>query len=56
MALVMAATVWDRLEEQAINAVRGRADVDIAARRLLATAGGDAGHPAATGGVRRRRA
>ena len=41
MALVMAATVWDRLEEQAINAVRGRADVDIAARRLLATAGGD---------------
>lgn len=41
MALVMAATVWDRLQERAIDAVRSGADAEIAARDLLAAAGGD---------------
>jgi len=41
MALVMATTVWDRLQEQAIDAVRSGADPDVAARQLLAAAGGD---------------
>ena len=42
MALVMAATVWDRLQAQANDAVRGGdVDPDLAARRLLAMCGGD---------------
>ena len=38
---MMATTVWDRLQERPIGAVRSGADVDIAARQLLAAAGGD---------------
>ena len=38
---MMATTVWDRLQERAVDAVRSGADRDIAARQLLATAGGD---------------
>ena len=42
MAYVMAATVWDRLQERATDAVRGGdVDPDLAARRLLAMCGGD---------------
>jgi hypothetical protein len=41
MASLMAATVWDRLQEKALTAVRGGADIDLAARQLLASAGGD---------------
>ena len=42
MALVMAATVWDRLQNRATDAVRGRdVDPDLAARQLLAMCGGD---------------
>ena len=41
MASLMAATVWDRLQEQALTAVRGGADIEAAARQLLAGAGGD---------------
>jgi len=38
----MAATVWDRLQAQATDAVRGDdVDPDLAARRLLAMCGGD---------------
>jgi hypothetical protein len=47
MASVMAATVWDRLQDKALTAVRGGADNrstsdgDLAARQLLASAGGN---------------
>ena len=41
MARIMAATVWDRLQQQVIEAVRSGADDDFAARQLLAGAGGD---------------
>src|SRR3954469_12580842 len=42
MALVMTTTVWDRLQSQANDAVRGDdVDPDLAARRLLAMCGGD---------------
>jgi hypothetical protein len=41
MASLMTATVWDRLQERALDAVRGGVDVDFAARQLLAGAGGD---------------
>jgi hypothetical protein len=42
MALVMPATVWDRLQAQANDTVRGDdGDPDLAARRLLAMCGGD---------------
>jgi hypothetical protein len=43
MALLMAATVWDRLQEQAVDAVSGGEQVesDFPARRLLAMCGGD---------------
>jgi hypothetical protein len=42
MADVMAATVWDRLQNQATDAVRGdNADPDLAARQLLTMCGGD---------------
>jgi hypothetical protein len=42
MALVMAATVWDRLQARANDAVRGDdVDPDLAARQLLAMCGGD---------------
>jgi len=37
----MAATAWDRLQERALDAVRGGAGDDFAARQLLAGAGGD---------------
>jgi hypothetical protein len=41
MASLMTATVWDRLQERALDAVRDGADDDFAARQLLAGAGGD---------------
>ncbi|MBV9410780.1 MAG: hypothetical protein JO148_04240 [Acidimicrobiia bacterium] len=43
MALVMATTVWSRLQAGALDAVRGEAPVDdeMGARRLLAMCGGD---------------
>src|SRR5205807_6458125 len=42
MALVMAASAGDRLQERATDAVRGRdVDPDLAARQLLAMCGGD---------------
>ena len=41
MALLMATTVWHRVQGQALDAVRSGAERDVAARRLLATAGGD---------------
>ena len=41
MAAVMAATAWDRLQDKALAAVRGGADVELAARQLLASAGGN---------------
>jgi hypothetical protein len=41
MAPMMATTVWDQLQERAIEAVRSGADTEIAARQLLAAAGGD---------------
>jgi len=41
MALVMATTMWDRVQAQALDAVRSGVDHDVAARQLLATAGGD---------------
>ena len=37
----MAMTVWDRLQEQAVRAIREGTDADIAARQLLAAGGGD---------------
>ena len=37
----MAMTVWDRLEERAVAAVREGTELDTAARQLLATGGGD---------------
>jgi hypothetical protein len=37
----MATTVWDRLHEHAVQAVRDGTDLDIAARHLLAAGGGD---------------
>ncbi|HEV3354475.1 MAG TPA: hypothetical protein VG076_16220 [Acidimicrobiales bacterium] len=37
----MATTVWDRLQARAIDAVRSGLDRDIAARQLLAAAGGN---------------
>jgi len=37
----MATSVWDRLQQRAIDAVRAGTDGDIAARQLLAAAGGD---------------
>jgi hypothetical protein len=42
MALVMAATVWDRLQARANDAVSDHdVDPDLAARQLLAMCGGD---------------
>src|SRR2546421_11130456 len=41
LPLCMAATAWDRLQEQAVRAVREGTDADIAARQLLAAGGGD---------------
>ena len=37
----MATTVWDRLQARAIDTVRAGTATDIAARQLLAAAGGD---------------
>ena len=37
----MAATAWDRLQAQAVRAVRDGIEADIAARQLLAAGGGD---------------
>ncbi|MBV8161754.1 MAG: hypothetical protein JO265_12590 [Acidimicrobiia bacterium] len=41
MARLMATTVLDRLQERAVDSVRSGTDPDIAARHLLALAGGD---------------
>ena len=38
---MMATTVWDRLQERALDAARSGAGTGIAARQLLAAAGGD---------------
>jgi len=42
MAVVMAVSAWDQLQERATDAVRdGNVDPDLAARQLLAMCGGD---------------